>query len=112
MTFALVTCSGVSNTGKLTTQVALMLLSKSPGRVTWVQAQKGEQAIADAAEDADRVIVLEGCSDHCAMKKAGMAGIQPDIHIVATDLGIVKDGMADVRHEDVAKVLAALEKEQ
>jgi uncharacterized metal-binding protein len=105
----LITCSGLSNTGRLTTQVATMLLSRHPATITWVKAHKGGQHIADAAEEADLVIVLEGCPDHCASKKTIDAGITADIHLVATELGVEKKGMAEVEWNDVETVLSALE---
>ena len=105
----LVTCSGLSNTGRLTTQVATILLSRHPAAFTWVKAHKGGQHIADGAEGADLVIVLEGCPDHCASKKIIDAGIKSDVHLVATELGVEKNGMAEVRWNDVVTVLTALE---
>jgi|SRR5665647_750129 uncharacterized metal-binding protein len=105
----LITCSGLSNTGRLTTQVATILMSRHPAAITWVKAHKGGQHIADAAEDADLVIVLEGCPDHCASKKTIDAGINADIHLVATELGVEKNGMAEVQWNDVEKVLTAIE---
>ena len=108
---ALITCSGRSNTGRLTTQAALVLVSRSPGAVTWIQAHKGEGLIADVAADADQVIVIDGCSDHCATKKCGLVGVMADIHVVATELGVRKDGMADVQWDDVVTLLAAVDRE-
>jgi uncharacterized metal-binding protein len=105
----LITCSGLSNTGRLTTQVATILISRHPAAVTWVKAHKGGQHIADAAEDADLVIVLEGCPDHCASKKMIDAGIKADIHLVATELGVEKNAMAEVQWNDIEKVLTAIE---
>jgi uncharacterized metal-binding protein len=107
MTCALVTCSGLSNTGRLTTQVAMTLLSRHASAIVWAQAHKGEHAIADAVDNADKIIVIEGCSDHCALKKLDTMGITADLHIVATELGVEKDGLADVKWSDVEKVLAA-----
>jgi len=109
---ALITCSGHSNTGRLTTWVATTLISRHPDTIAWARAHKGEGAITDAVDEADQVIVIEGCSDHCASKKLDAAGIRADIHLVATDLGIEKNGMADVQWCDVEKVLAALVWEQ
>ena len=83
---ALITCSGLSNTGRLTTQAAMMLVSRSPGAIAWVQAHKGEHLIADVTTGADQIIVIDGCSDHCATKKCGLEGVTADIHIVATEL--------------------------
>jgi uncharacterized metal-binding protein len=35
-----VTCSGISNTGKLTTQAAQILLQRHPGRYVWMHAKQ------------------------------------------------------------------------
>ena len=107
---ALITCSGLSNTGRLTTQAAMVLVSRSPGAITWVQAHKGDHLIADVTTDASQIIVIDGCSDHCAIKKCGLEGVTADIHIVTTELGVKKDGMADVQWDDVMKVLAAVDR--
>jgi uncharacterized metal-binding protein len=106
---ALITCSGLSNTGRLTTQVAAILVSRHPTTITWVKAHKGLEDIADTVEDADMIIIIEGCSDHCASKKIIDVGIKADIHLVATDLGIEKNGTAEVQWSDIEKVLAAVE---
>ncbi len=106
---ALITCSGLSNTGRLTTQVAMTLMSRSATGIAWAQASKGVNAIANAVDDADQIIVIEGCSDYCALKKLDAMGIIADLHIVATELGVEKEGLADVKWCDVEKVLAAFD---
>jgi uncharacterized metal-binding protein len=106
---ALITCSGLSNTGRLTTQVATILVSRHPATITWVKAHKGLEDITDAVEDADLIIIIEGCSDRCASKKIIDVGIRANIHLVATELGIEKNGMAEVQWSDIEKVLAAVE---
>jgi uncharacterized metal-binding protein len=107
---ALITCSGLSNTGRLTTHVAMTLMSRRASTIAWAQAHKGVHAIANAVDDADQIIVIEGCSDHCALKKLDTMGITADLHIVATDFGVEKDGLADVKWRDVEKVLAAVDR--
>ena len=95
---ALITCSGLSNTDRLTTQAAMVLVSRSPGAIAWVQAHKGDHLIADVTTDASQIIVIDGSSDHCATKKCGLVGVTADIHIVATELGIEKKGMGEVQY--------------
>ena len=107
---ALITCSGLSNTGRLTTQAAMVLVSRSPGAIAWARAYKGDHLIADVTTDASQIIVIDGCSDHCAIKKCGLESVTADIHIVTTELGVKKDGMADVQWDDVMKVLAAVDR--
>jgi uncharacterized metal-binding protein len=107
---SLITCPGLSNTGRLTTQVATILTSRHPGTITWTSAHKGNETITDRVEDADLIIIIEGCDDHCASKKIIDVGIKADIHLVVTELGIEKNGMAVVQWSDIEKVLAAVEK--
>jgi uncharacterized metal-binding protein len=104
----LVTCSGISNTGKLTTQAALALMQKWPGRYQWTHVKKSAASLEDEVRDADRVVVIEGCHDCCAMKKLAGLTVSPHCHIIATDLGIEKNGMADVQYQEIERVVAAV----
>jgi uncharacterized metal-binding protein len=108
MTYALVTCSGISNTGKLTTQAAQTLLQRKPGQYVWMHAKQSAATLEAEVGDADRVIVIDGCTDCCATKKLAAAGCTPDVHIIATGLGIEKNGMAEVQFEEIEKVVRAV----
>jgi len=108
MTIALVTCSGVSNTGKLTTQAAQVLLQRRPGRYVWLHAKQSAATLEAEVRDADSVIVLDGCTDCCASKKLAATGIVPDITIIATGLGIGKNGMAEVQFHEIERVVTAV----
>lgn len=108
MTVALVTCSGLSNVGRLTTAVGQQLLIRRPGQVEWVRAQAGPAAIADAALGADLVIAFDGCEDCCGSKKMVEAGVAPSVLLRATDLGIVKDGRAEVRYGEIETAMQAV----
>ncbi len=108
MTFALITCSGISNTGKLTTQVALALMQRRPGVYLWVRAQQGADLMADGIYEADEVIVLDGCTDGCAKKKLAEAGFTPDHHVITTEIGITKNGMADVQFAEIEQIVSTV----
>jgi len=108
MTYALVTCSGVSNTGKLTTQAAQVLLQRNPGRYIWMHAKQSAATLEAEIGDADELIVIEGCKDCCAMKKLSSSRIAPDHHIIATELGIEKKGMGEVQYEEIEKLIRAV----
>ena len=108
VTVTLITCSGLSNVGRLTTAVAQQLQMRRPGRVQWVRAQAGPGAIAEAADEADLVIALDGCEDCCGSKKAAEAGVEPGVHITAIELGIVKDGRAEVKYSEIETVMRAV----
>nr|WP_321351473.1 putative zinc-binding protein [uncultured Methanoregula sp.] len=108
MTIALVTCSGISNTGKLTTQAAQVLLQRRPGQYVWLHAKQSAATLESEVGDADSVIVLDGCTDCCATKKLAAAGIIPENSIIATGLGIAKNGMAEVQFHEIETVIAAV----
>jgi uncharacterized metal-binding protein len=108
MTFALVTCSGISNTGKLTTQAALMLMQRRPGQYVWMHAKQSAAMLEVEIGDAEHVIVIDGCTDCCAMKKLAKSCLTPHRHIIATELGIEKNGMADVKYDEIEKIVGVV----
>jgi uncharacterized metal-binding protein len=108
MTFALVTCSGISNTGKLTTQAALALLQRRPGQYIWMHAKQSAATLEAEIGDAEQVIVIDGCTDCCAKKKLSASCLAPHHHIIATELGIEKNGMAEVQYDEIEKVVRAV----
>jgi uncharacterized metal-binding protein len=104
----IITCSGLSNTGKLTTQTAQILLQRKPGHYVWIAARLSVAALEAEIRDADGIIVIDGCSDCCAKKKLSASCIEPHCHIVATDIGIVKNGRADVKFEEIEKMVTSV----
>jgi uncharacterized metal-binding protein len=108
MTFALVTCSGISNTGKLTTQAAQILLQRKPGQYVWMHAKQSAAMLEAEIGDAEQVIVIDGCSDCCATKKLSKSNLAPHHHIIATELGVEKKGMGEVQYDEVEKVVQAV----
>jgi uncharacterized metal-binding protein len=108
MTVTLITCSGLSNVGRLTTAVAQQVLMLRPGRIEWVRARAGPGAVADATRDADLVIALDGCEDCCGSRKAAEAGVEPAVRLMAVELGVVKDGRAEVRYAEIETVMRAV----
>jgi uncharacterized metal-binding protein len=83
----ILTCSGISNTGKLTTQVAIVLMRHFGGEAEWIRARDNPAGIDEAVSGDSHLIVIKGCTDHCACKKLKESGRVPPIHIVATELG-------------------------
>ncbi len=104
----LITCSGLSNVGQLTTAVAHQLLIRHPGRFEWVRAQAGPGEITRATAGSSQVIILDGCEDCCGTRKAREAGVEPILRLRATELGIVKDGQAEVTFADIETVVRAV----
>jgi len=108
MTYAIVTCSGVSNTGKLTTQAGMLLMQRRPGIFLCMNCKQSAETLKLDAGGAERLIVIDGCTDHCATRKLTAAGLVPDVCIIATELGIEKNGMADVQYHEIERVVAAV----
>jgi uncharacterized metal-binding protein len=104
----LITCSGISNTGKLTAQVAAILVQREPDLFEGHLHAKQSTHDMDNVINGGKVVVLDGCKDHCAAKKLKNLCITPHIHIIATEEGIEKNGMADPRFDEIEKLVAAV----
>jgi uncharacterized metal-binding protein len=98
----------MSNTGKLTTQVALTLLQRRPGRYVWMHAKQSTATLEAEIGDAEQVIVIDGCTDCCAKKKLSASCCAPYHHVIASELGIEKNGMAEVQYDEIEKVVQAI----
>lgn len=109
----LVTCSGLSNTGKLTARAGMVVWQRYPESVeALLPANRPPASLEEAARYAGRVLALDGCGDACALRRLREIGVEPDLHVVATECGIVKDGTAEPRFDEIERlaeaVLAAL----
>ena len=103
----LITCSGVSNTGKLTAQVGAILVQKDPDIFeAHLHARQSTRDI-EAVINGGKTVVIDGCADRCAAKKLKSLCITPHIHIIATEEGIGKNGMADPRFDEIETLIAA-----
>jgi uncharacterized metal-binding protein len=100
----LITCSGVSNTGKLTTKVGETLLLRYPDLLDLSLSARSEKLQKTLAE-AEKIVVLDGCSDCCGRKKIHELGFEPDIHLIATDCGIIKSGMDDPGFDEIEHLM-------
>lgn len=109
MAVTVITCSGISNTGKLTTQTGTALMRRCGGRIeACIAATRPTAALEVAVRHADRILVLDGCGDCCGKKKLEALGVEPDLHLVATDCGIAKNGMAEPRFDEIERLSAAV----
>jgi uncharacterized metal-binding protein len=110
--FTLLTCSGVSNTGRLTTQAASILVHRDPDLFDChLSAKQVTTDLLRELEFADRLVIIDGCGDRCAAKKLKESGIEPDIHIIVTDNGIAKKGMAEVEYWEIERLIQGILRE-
>jgi uncharacterized metal-binding protein len=106
----LITCSGVSNTGKLTDQAAKYFVQKYPGTVDLLISAKNIDEVNDIDREDSNILVLEGCPEGCVMKKLAPKKIEPDILLRTTDLGVAKHGMDEPGFADIVKISDELKK--
>jgi uncharacterized metal-binding protein len=105
----IVTCSGISNTGKVTTQTGAALLRRCSGAVeSCIPANRPTALLQNALRHADMILVLDGCGDCCGKKKLQALGIKAHLHLIATDCGIEKNGMAEPSFEEIERLAAAV----
>jgi uncharacterized metal-binding protein len=102
----LITCSGLSNTGKLTGRAGMVVQQRSPGSVEALLP--ASRPLEEAARHAGRILALDGCEDACALRKLRELGVEPDLHVVATECGIVKNGMAEPRFDEIERLAGAV----
>jgi uncharacterized metal-binding protein len=102
-------CSGLSNTGKLTMLAASSLAFRRPDMYRAVAAQKGVDDAEDAKSEGFRILALDGCTDRCATKKLDEAGMQADIYMMITELGIEKTRPSDVKPEYIEIIVRAIQ---
>ncbi|MBN1432092.1 MAG: putative zinc-binding protein [Methanomicrobiaceae archaeon] len=101
----LVTCSGISSTGKLTFQAANSFILRNPGVFErHLSAPAIDGGKSEMLKENAFVVVLDGCQDCCSCKKIKKAGIEQDIHIIATELGIEKRGAEDPYFSEINAV--------
>ena len=106
----LFTCSGISNTGKLTDIAAKTLSFRKPGLFRAIPSQKGAESLEDAKKEGERIFVVDGCEEHCAKKKLEVAGLEADMQVVLTQIGIKKTNPSDIKSEYVEQVINVLKK--
>ncbi|HUU76401.1 MAG TPA: putative zinc-binding protein [Methanoregulaceae archaeon] len=105
----LLTCSGISHTGKLTTQAAHALRQRNPSLIArHLKLTALHHALEKEMEGEDYLVVVDGCEECCAKKRTEGIGIDPDIYIVATREGIVKRGLEEVRYDEIETLSQAI----
>lgn len=111
MGITVITCSGVSSTGKLTTQAGLVLMHRYPGKINQcIQVCRSAESIKNAAENSESILVIDGCRDCCGMKKIESLGLTPDMHIISTDCGILKRGTDDPSYDEIERIVSRVRK--
>jgi uncharacterized metal-binding protein len=100
-------CSGAANTGYLADQVARLLARQGAGDMTCLVSMGANQPkFLQAARDAHRNIVIDGCPIACGKKIFESLGI-PFEHFATTDFGVEKK-KTPITEELITTVAAAI----
>ncbi len=85
-------CSGASSVGQLSHMAAAALSREGAGRMFCLAGiGAGLESFLTAAQQAERMIVVDGCRTACGLRVLNKAGIDCRNHLVITDLGIARE---------------------
>jgi uncharacterized metal-binding protein len=102
-------CSGGSNVGQLSNEAAKTLDRLGQGRMYCaIGVAAGLEGFVNAAGEAGRRVVIDGCEGQCVRKAFDAAGLEADVQVVVTDLGIAKAHHFDTTRDEVARVVGAV----
>lgn len=98
----LLTCSGISHTGQLTTMAGNSLRCRHPVLVSrHVRLTSLTRSLEKELTGDECLIAVDGCEECCAKKRMDLIGKIPDAYLIATREGITKRGMEDPRYDEI-----------
>lgn len=101
-------CSGASNVGELSNAASVVLTKEGFGsKACTASLAIKTPSVMKKSEEADEIVIIDGCPVGCAKKIAEAADVEPDQYMVITDLDIKKIGDMDVNEDDLEKVVSA-----
>jgi len=85
------TCAGAAYSGQVANRAGLDLMKEGAGALFCAAAIAAERPDkVDRTRKAARRVVIDGCDDACARRILEAAGMNVDVHIDVTTLGIEK----------------------
>jgi uncharacterized metal-binding protein len=101
-------CSGGSNVGQMTNDVAKRLDVSGDAKFFCLAGVGGQiSGMVATVKGADKILVLDGCPVGCGKKCADQAGITGYQYLVVTELGIEKKHTYDLPEADLSKTTEA-----
>lgn len=98
----LLTCSGISHTGQLTTMAGNSLQCRHPVLVArHVRLTSLKRSLEKELTGDECLIAVDGCEECCAKKRMDLIGKIPDAYLIATREGIIKRGMEEPRYDEI-----------
>lgn len=109
MTKALIiSCSGASNTGTLADRVAReIVMDRSEGveMLCLPALALGRKNAMNKVQNAQKILVIDGCQAHCAKQILEKAGVDPDACFeISKDFNVKKKMIPETDDETVAEI--------
>lgn len=95
-------CSGGSNCGQITNQVAVRLDEEGAGHIYCLAGIGAHiDGMVESAKGAKRIVALDGCQIACAKKTIELAGLTLTNWICVTDEGINKNHQFQLDEKEI-----------
>ena len=103
---AIANCSGRSNTGQMSLEIAKKLDNALPyARISCLPAIFPELKPAEKFREADAIVVIDGCNEACVLKTIEKAGFTPALRITPDDdYGVEKTPGIDYDEEGMNRI--------
>lgn len=100
-------CSGCSNVGQLSNDLAIKLTREGFGKMSCLAGVGAHiSGFVVSAKDSQRLVAIDGCDLHCALKVLQHAESNPHLHLTLTECGFVKKHGAAVSEEELERAFA------
>lgn len=100
-------CSGCSNVAQLANGVALRLDRTGIAEMSCIAGVGGDvKPLVARAVSGRRIIALDGCALHCVKHCLGRHGVDPDVHVTLSEMGLRKRAHSDCTREEADRVFA------
>jgi len=104
-------CSGGSNVGQIANEAAKELTNVGYGKMYCLAGIGGHvSGLIESTKVAKKLIAIDGCPVQCAKKTLEHGGFKPDVHVVVTDLNILKRLDFDIKDDEIKKVIDEVSK--
>lgn len=105
----LLTCSGISHTGQLTTLTGRFIRSMHPTLLSrHLILTNLKRSLEEELDGDECLVVVDGCDQCCARKRVILTGKAMGEHIIATAEGITKRGMEEPRFDEIQRLSQAV----
>jgi uncharacterized metal-binding protein len=102
-------CSGGSNVGQIANAAAVKLTQEGKGRMYCLAGLGGDvSGIVESTKSAQVRVVIDGCPVGCARATLRRLGLEPEVALVVTELGIEKNKNFNLSTEDIERTSGAI----